>query len=376
MSLKRDIAQWKIDSPLERWLGRRADHSGFWKGIYVFYYRLCDPGYYKNGIRMIEACLERHGKGDITSSKKKLYARDMVYSLHRFGFMFDEYFWYDLEHRNASGRREFISDKVRYSIYDDLNLDSAHELLTDKWKTYLLFREYFGREVLLVNGHSDKHSFVEFCKAHPKFLVKPLGGNCGKGVELCNVKADSDALDTFESLRGGVPFVMEELINQAPEMAAFHCQSVNTVRMPTIVSGEDVFIFGPFFRMGRGDSFVDNAGANGVFANVDSETGIVCTPGVDEAGNRYLEHPDSKKVIPGFRIPRWEEAVELARSLALKMQEQGARYVGWDLALTNAGWVVVEGNSRAQFVMQIADERGRMKELLRLVYGDASAREK
>ena len=34
------------------------------------------------------------------------------------------------------------------------------------------------------------------------------------------------------------------------------------------------------------------------------------------------------------------------------------RYVGWDLALTPKGWVVVEANCKGQFVVQMATKKG------------------
>lgn len=47
----------------------------------------------------------------------------------------------------------------------------------------------------------------------------------------------------------------------------------------------------------------------------------------------------------------------MAKELANVVPEQ--RYVGWDLAYTDAGWVMIEGNSWSQFVgPQISQRRG------------------
>ena len=44
------------------------------------------------------------------------------------------------------------------------------------------------------------------------------------------------------------------------------------------------------------------------------------------------------------------------------MAQKGNKYAGWDLALTEKGWVMVEGNARGQFVWQIPMQKGFMKE--------------
>ena len=54
-------------------------------------------------------------------------------------------------------------------------------------------------------------------------------------------------------------------------------------------------------------------------------------------------------------------AVALAKELAGVIGTN--HYVGWDLALTDKGWVMVEGNPRGQFIMQIATRKGIKAEL-------------
>lgn len=98
--------------------------------------------------------------------------------------------------------------------------------------------------------------------------------------------------------------------------------------------------------MGRGTSFVDNAGSGGIGCNVDSKTAVIVCAG-DEMGNDYIYHLDTKVKLIGYKIPKWEEAVSTAIELARQVPD--VHYVGWDLALTNNGWVLIEGNEDGQF---------------------------
>jgi len=59
-------------------------------------------------------------------------------------------------------------------------------------------------------------------------------------------------------------------------------------------------------------------------------------------GNVFPEHPTTKEKIVGFKVPLFKEAVELVKKAAKIAPEVG--YVGWDVAISVDGPVIVEGN--------------------------------
>lgn len=79
-----------------------------------------------------------------------------------------------------------------------------------------------------------------------------------------------------------------------------------------------------------------------------SDTGVIVGTS-DENGMSYSVHPDTGYPLLGFQIPRFEEAVALAKELAFVCPK--VRYVGWDLALTPNGWIMIEGNADGGFVL-------------------------
>lgn len=156
--------------------------------------------------------------------------------------------------------------------------------------------------------------------------------------------------------------VLEAPIIQSEELAQFHPGSVNTLRLATFVKDDQPYLVLAFLKLGRGDSVVDNGAAGGILCLIDMDTGIVPGPGMTEDGHTFLFHPDSGLQLPGFHIPRWEEAKSLALELAMVSPTQ--TYVGWDLALTDEGWVVVEGNRGGNFIVsQMLACRGLREEL-------------
>jgi len=354
------IAGWRIDHPIEKMLAKAADRGETGKSLYVWFYRLFDRKYYKKGLTLIDRTLKDFGY-DFQGKTKKKYVSDMVYSLHRFGCPFDEYFLFDFPHLNACGRDEFVTDKKCWDYSDRMNLEENRILFNDKKKTSEIFGSYYGREVMDIKSEADKDTFLSFAGRHRRFIVKPYDGSCGKGITVEECANADEAKKLFDRLLKRGRVVVEQLIRQAKEMASLHAGSVNTVRIPTVKTKDEVIIFEAALRMGVGDSVVDNAGSGGIFAAVDVKTGVCKTVGVDEKGHSYVCHPDTGIVIPGFRIPRWEEAVRLAKELSHVVEKNN--YCGWDLALTDEGWVMIEGNPRGQFAIQYATKKGMKREL-------------
>ena len=158
-------------------------------------------------------------------------------------------------------------------------------------------------------------------------------------------------------LENGRSAVAEELIVQAPEMACFHPQSVNTVRFASFYDHDTFTRVMCVFRMGMDGNVVDNGGAGGICASVDPLTGVCVGPGTRENGERYQAHPNTGEQIVGFRIPHWEELIAIVEELVKVIPEQ--KYVGWDMALTEAGWMLVEANAWGQFeIGQMSDKQG------------------
>ena len=156
--------------------------------------------------------------------------------------------------------------------------------------------------------------------------------------------------------------MLEEYIVQTTDLSDFHPSSLNTLRVSTIrCPNDDVIIFHPFLRLGVGPSIVDNAGSGGLICSVDVSTGEV-TACCDECGRRYEYHPDTKRQILGYQIPIWHEIICFVEQLS-KSSPKGTNYVGWDIAITDDGCKLVEGNSRGQFIWQYAEQKGCRDEL-------------
>lgn len=247
-------------------------------------------------------------------------------------------------------------------LWRRVNSKESHDILCDKFKSYQLFKIFYKRDVVLLDGLESKDEYAAFSKTHPRFIVKPLGMNCGKGIHFIDTLSNPVTIDNLmESFPNGL--IAEELITQAQVLAQFHPTSVNTLRINTVNYGDSVEVKWPCLRIGRGGSIVDNAGAGGVFGAIDPNTGVIIAAS-DEFHHSFANHPDTDVPIIGFQIPQWQEACVLAEQLARCIPD--CHFVGWDFALTDNGWVMVEGNYGPLLIWQIAVGRGIRKEFLQM----------
>lgn len=302
--------------------------------------------------------------------KKGLY-KDIVHCKNTYFTKADEYFLFGFRKLTPSQREEFLPDKIKDKIMLQLvGQDTyTHELL-NKYNFYKLLGKYFKRDVMfLPSGGGNYALFEAFAMKNKHLFMKKNSSSRGRGIRSCDVYNKHEAHKVWEQLaKDGDEWIIEEKIIQVHETAQWNQSSVNTVRLPAVLHNNKFTILGPFLRTGRAGAIADNAGAGGIFACIDPNSGIITTDGIDENGVYYEKHPNSNMHYKGWQVPQWKELLEYAEKIHRSVPHH--KYVGWDFALTNNGWILIEGNW-GQFVSQYNDHIGLKKDFLNaLEYND------
>lgn len=139
-------------------------------------------------------------------------------------------------------------------------------------------------------------------------------------------------------------WLLEQYIEQHPTLKAFNPTSVNTIRMFLYRrrTGE-VVPLRSFLKTGRPGALIDKTEKGGASVNIDQHTGEL-TDGFDWSPKMIplACHPATGVPFKGVRIPFWKEA----EAIAVKALEcfPGTRFVGVDIAITEAGPLMVEMN--------------------------------
>ena len=362
--IHKGIARWKLNNPFENWLSYKADKSEFWKCIYVLYYQIFDNKYYQGGMKFIDKQLDvfqEHWEG----LSRKYVIRDMIYSLHRFGADFQDYWNYDFLTKSAIGKQLWVVDKLRYGYDDILSCPEVIKLVEDKYKCYNEFQHYYKRKAVGCYNNADFEAFEKFVEINRSFIYKPLGADCGRGVKKVTLKIEESKSFFNEHILHG-PFIAEEIIRQHEDIGKIHPQSINTVRIATFTINNRVEILATSLRMGVGDSIADNAGSGGIFASIDSESGIIVCPATNYKREKYIKHPDTHIIIPGFQIPAWNELMYIVKKSAIELQSKFniAALISWDFSYSTNGWVIVEINTGGDWIILQAAQKEPLKNKL------------
>ena len=230
-------------------------------------------------------------------------------------------------------------------------------------KALLLF-EYPRKSAWTPEGKvlTRKEDWLEFFKQLPnEFMIKPSRGMGGEKVEMFskdghNFKKSSELL-TGEQLYQRVyedafygKCIFQERLSNHPDFKHFTTsQALQTLRIQTFKDPQGIpTLFAASIKIVYGDRDTDNFGfgdKGSLWGVVDIETGtITAAVTVDENGQFYTvtKHKDSGIEVAGKQIPMWKETADLALTAAVKFSSLVA--IGWDIAITPDGPVIIEGN--------------------------------
>lgn len=283
---------------------------------------------------------------------------DFLWEKIKYNIELIDYVQYRFYFKRRIERDQFITHGKLLKIIKICNDPKSRIFFDQKPLFNQEFKDYLGRDWLDTKVCS-KEEFYSFCKRNSTLFCKSPDGMFGKGIDIIHLANVSD-LDRFYDTCKKNKILLEEVLEQDCELAAFNNTAVNTIRVVTLICADDsVRIMAAVLRLSRKGKFADNFHHDGIASLIDVETGIVNTTGVDRKWNRYTIHPDSRKPIVGFQIPRWFEVVDMVKKAAGVHPE--VRYVGWDVTIKSSGEIVlIEGNPGADpDVTQIEDQVGK-----------------
>lgn len=280
----------------------------------------------------------RNKHGHVNLFLRARYGIGIVYNYLKYQATISDYFELAFYNKHHQEKQKYITSPQALHFAENVDSIDAIRRYFSKAEMYQALGEHI-RRAQLFTSQCTRDQFMAYTKAHPRCIYKPDKDDCGHGIELWMV----DEINAEEKYRQAVsaPAVLDELVTQSPVMASLNPSSVNTIRLYSLLIGSDCNIFASFIRMGRNGAIVDNLGSGGLLAGIDIKTGQVITPGTDDTGRCFEKHPDTGVAIRGFQVPKWQELLRFTEEAALHYP---LKYVGWDIAVCENGFQIIEAN--------------------------------
>lgn len=301
-----------------------------------------------------------------------------AYDYWMYGFRPDQQFYYHLWLKTHEEKKTYLS-QMKQMVYDAYSnrMEDMH-YLEDKFEAYELLKPYYKREIIKIMSKEDFSKFSDFVSRHRQFVLKPLSLHDTYGIKKVDISTNSKPLEEiFLSIinpgkefvgdyttdgYGHVGAVLEEIVEQDSEFGKMSPKSLNVIRIGTLRAKGKIHLLGAYTKIGITDDLIVGESRDAIMAGVNLQTGVIETKGYYESGDTTDEHPVSHIKMIGFQFPKWDELLEMLNEVATNMIST-INYIGWDVAYTPKGWVIIEGNFFGQHLWQIVYEHGTEKEV-------------
>ena len=322
--------------------------------------RRIEKGFEKNIKQSMQLCpmkpLTKGQEADIKAYFKKHFGREVPTYWHQYMYS-----------RNGMYSEKYIPASIYNSeIIWRLNKWQFRHAYADKGFYDTLFYDTNRPQTIVknVNGYFydgqqplTEAEALERCRNLKGAIIKPsLGGTWGIGVKLiqsndgtvtnmnCTVK------DLFTSYKQN--FIIQERLEQHPDMAKLNPTSLNTIRVMTYRRGDEVVVLYAVVRIGREGQVVDNETAGGIKADIDLQTGRIKGCAIGSPKESLMPVTDVGTPTDGYQIPCFDKIQEAVKKMHYRLPY--FTLIGWDMSVDKEGRPTLIEWNRAAELSQVA----------------------
>ena len=335
---------------------------------------------------MLKAAADKYGKS----------LQQIVYEIAKLGFgpgkisvedyfalrLFDDAAYEGVDKKAFAGPRAFKAIEIETNYNEHWLVAAGHKLVTEA------IMRGFGFPVAETRAiHSTIANYPAFAplktaeeiktyladSANYPLFCKPINGSLSLGtaaidgldqetgmLKLANgteVPADDFIADILNHYGEG--YLFQKRLKAHPDVIRLCGDRIPTIRFYTLNGPDGPELFRAVWKIPAGDSMADNYWRKNMLAAIDYESGRI-TRAITGNAIDQIEvetHPDTNTKLVGFEIPNWHETRAMVLEAARALDE--LPLIGWDIAPTETGGVIVEANDRPDFMLvQMAERRG------------------
>lgn len=239
-------------------------------------------------------------------------------------------------------KKKYLTKRNYVRLVKYLNKRGYQMIFHDKIVFNRIFKDYIGRDFIDIREVGYK-GFKKFVTGKENVFAKKHNSFGGDGVKKVNI-AGEDLKVLFNQLYNNKQYLIEDTLIQNEYLDWINPKAVNNVRLVTLLKDGEVYVVFKTLRINAGSEEVISC--HDIYMTLDDE-GNVLGNVVDDECNIYKKHPVTGFKFKGAKIPHMDKALELVKSAAKLVPEM--RWIGWDVAITEDGAAIIEGNNYPSF---------------------------
>ena len=224
----------------------------------------------------------------------------------------------------------------------------------------------------------DVKSMIKGLIKEDEIILKPADSSeGGAGISIIRFYEMNSTRERFQALKESVnklhsDIVIQRVVKQHPDYKKLHKDSINSIRIVSLLRDDEVIILTRLIRTGVGGKRVDNGGSGGICICVGSD-GRLDEVGYYTSGEKVKKHPTENYFFGDITLPYIDKCDEMARKLHPSMGHH--RLIFWDFAIDSEGDVVfIEANMSLGGTVEVQAGNGPLfgeytRSVLEEVYG-------
>ncbi len=308
--------------------------------------------------------------------------RDNQFNFHYYAYGLNLSGTYQNKH---IGRREFLSlqRKIEIQISKKYMFGGlSYEVLTkDKFINYTFLKSLHIPVVEIkriikehvIDLEGNIYPMESLFEVSTPFVLKNTILEYGEGFMLCypdkgkNLIVNGKVL-LFSELKSKINsgiWIMQEVVESHPAIRKINNSALNTTRIVTILNGNKPQYLTGFQSFATDNQINDSWGKGAVYVGLDINNECLKEfgyyhPSIPEKTITSL-HPDSQIIFKDYNLPYIKEALEICLKAHQFMFHQFV--IGWDVAITDNGPMILEANEKPGMnAVQVID--GGLREII------------
>ena len=175
---------------------------------------------------------------------------------------------------------------------------------------------------------------LNLCVVNKRVVIKPsMCSEGGHGIMFWETETNDTAM-LLSMVTSHDDLIIQEIIKQHDILSRIHENSINTIRILTMIYNDEVNILSSVLRMGIGGARVDNASSGGIFCGIEDD-GTLKDCAYDLNAKLYKRHPQGA-IFHNYTIPNFNACKDIVKKIAPRLAGI-SRLCSWDLSIDEKG---------------------------------------